>query len=190
MAIINDEPNRVAIAALELVERDTVLELGFGPGRGLAALSCRVLQGQVYGVDQSALMLAQASRRNRSAIESGQMNLLKGTFCPLPWKVAAFDKILLVNVVYFFGPAGHEMSEIHRVLRPGGRLVVYVTDSSTMKKWPFASPDTHLVFDQRDLRTLLERGGFDAPEVTIHTLHLPFGIRGLLAIAEKSFKPA
>ena len=41
-------------------------------------------------------------------------------------------KVLLVNVVYFFDSDGRDISEVYRVLRSGGRLVIYVTSRDTM----------------------------------------------------------
>jgi hypothetical protein len=46
MAIANDEPNRLAINALELQPTDRVLELGFGPGWGLRTIAAHVPMGK------------------------------------------------------------------------------------------------------------------------------------------------
>ena len=143
MAFVNDEPNRLAIDALDPRPGETVLELGFGPGWGLRTIAAR--GAQVYGVDQSARMLEQAKRMNEVAVSRGRMVLVRGAFSPLPWIDEMFDKVLLVNVVYFLDPQGRDISEVYRVLRSGGRLVIYVTARETMEKWPFArtrySPD-------------------------------------------------
>jgi len=71
----------------------------------------------------------------------------QGPFSPLPWVDEMFDKILLVNVAYFFDSGDRDISEAYRVLRPGGRIVLYVTSRDTMQKWPFAAADTHWIFD-------------------------------------------
>ena len=100
MALVNDEPNRLAIDALDLRPSETVLELGFGPGWGLRAIAARTRGARVYGVDQSARMLRQARRINEVAVSRGRMVLVQGPFSPLPWVDEMFDKILLVNVAY------------------------------------------------------------------------------------------
>ena len=65
-------------------------------------------------------MLAQASRRNRRTIGEGRVRLRLGRFDALPFEPESIDKILAVNVVYFFHKDADEIREAMRVLRPGG----------------------------------------------------------------------
>jgi SAM-dependent methyltransferase len=186
MAIVNDRPNQLAIEALALGLKDTVLEMGFGPGRALRAMAARAPGSRLFGIDQSDRMLQQAARLNHAAIVTGRMKLIKGPFSPLPWPDETFDRILLVNVVYFFDLCGNDIAEVFRVLGAGGRVAVYVTARETMAKWPFSGPDTHRTYDANELGNILLHAGFPAAGINIRTLMLPFGVRGLLAIAEKS----
>jgi SAM-dependent methyltransferase len=186
MALVNDEPNRLAIDALDLGPGERVLELGFGPGWSLRTIAARTRGARVYGVDRSARMLEQARRMNEVAVSSGRMVLVQGPFSPLPWIDEMFDKVLLVNVVYFFDFDGRDISEVYRVLRSGGRLVIYVTSRDTMRKWPFAGPDTHRTFDAHDLANLLEDAGFRPSDIKISGAKLALGVKGLIAVAEKS----
>jgi SAM-dependent methyltransferase len=184
MALVNDEPNRLAIDALDPRPGETVLELGFGPGWGLRTIAAR--GARVFGVDQSARMLKQAMRMNEVAVSRGRMVLVRGAFSPLPWIDEMFHRVLLVNVAYFFDADGRDISEVYRVLRSGGRLVIYVSSRETMKKWPFAGPETHRTFDAGDLARLLEDAGFRRSHVTITHAELALGVKGLIAVAEKS----
>ena len=186
MAFVNDEPNRLAVDALDLGPRESVLELGFGPGWGLRTIAERTRGARVYGVDQSARMIEQAKRMNEVAVSSGRMVLVQGPFSPLPWIDKMFDKVLLVNVVYVFDADGRDMSEVYRVLRSGGRAVIYVTSRESMTKWPFAGPETHKLYDRNELLDLLVDAGFQPSDVAIEDVRLPFGIKGLLATAAKS----
>jgi SAM-dependent methyltransferase len=185
MALVNRHPNQLAIEALGVSPADTVLELGFGPGRGVKALSALASRGRVLGIDQSPEMLALASRINRRAISEGRAELRLGHFDALPWAGEAVDKILAVNVVYFFGAAGVELREARRVLRPGGEMAIYATARSTMAGWKFAGPETHRHVDETELRALAVRGGFGADDVSIVAVKLPLGIDGLLAVLRK-----
>jgi len=186
MAIANDEPNRLAIDALDPKPGETVLELGFGPGWGLRTIAAHTRGVRVFGVDQSARMVEQATRTNEVAVSRGRIVLVQGPFSPLPWIDEMFDKVLLVNVVYFFDSDGRDISEVYRMLRSGGRVVIYVTSRETMKKWPFAGPETHRIYDRNELFELLEGAGFQRKDIKIKDLTLPLGIKGLLAIATKS----
>jgi SAM-dependent methyltransferase len=186
MALVNDEPNRLAIDALHLGPGESVLELGFGPGWSLRTIAARTRGARVYGLDQSARMVEQARRMNEVAVNSGRMVLAQGHFSPLPWIDEMFDKVLLVNVLYFFDPDGRDISEVYRVLRSGGRLAIYVTSRETMRKWPFAATGTHRTFDAHDLAELLEQAGFHPSDIKIANAELALGVKGLVAVAEKT----
>lgn len=186
MALLNNEPNRVAIEAADVKPDDTVLELGFGPGRGITGVAQRVPQGRVLGIDHSQEMLNVATRVNQRAIAEGQVKLRLGCFDGLPYDDATVSKVLAINVAYFFGLRGAEVDEIHRVLRPGGRVVVYVTDRATMRNWKCSGPDTHRLYDANDLIRMLRQGGFDHHNILVEKIRLAFGIQGLLAVAIKN----
>lgn len=189
MGWVNDGPNRLAIDALAPGPADSVLELGFGPGWALKAIAART-GGPLYGVDHSARMVEQAKRLNERAVEKGRMMLVQGPFSPLPWIDETFDRVLLVNVVYFFDEDGCDMSDVHRVLRAGGRVVVYATSRETMEKWPFAGPQTHRTFDAQDLAGLLGRAGFSPARIEIKHVDVGFGVKGMLAVAQKAARGA
>ncbi|MDQ0505337.1 class I SAM-dependent methyltransferase [Xanthobacter agilis] len=183
MARINATPYRHAIAALAPYPDDQVLEIGFGPGAGLAELARRVTRGHVCGLEASDAMLRLARRRNGAALAARRMTLAMGDFRRLPWADRSFDRVLGVNVAYFFDPDGDAVGEIARVLRPGGWLVLYVTDRATMVRWPFAGPRTHVTYDAEALRRILERGGFAPEAIDIRSSRLPLGVKGLVATA-------
>jgi SAM-dependent methyltransferase len=185
MAMANRWPNRIAIDALDIAPGDVVLELGFGPGKAIAQLASAIGPGHVLGIDQSATMLAQASRHNRQAIERGRVELRRGHFDALPWPTASIDKVLAVNTAYFFCPDAVEVQEARRVLRPGGLMAIYVTDKSVMSRWRFSGPDTHRTFDSNELAALLRTGRFDANDVTVTRVSPGFGFAGLIALARK-----
>ena len=185
MSVLNERPSRAAIAALNVLSGERILELGFGSGCSLATLSARYPDARLSGIDASGAMLAMARRKNRGALLAGRISLVQGQFSPLPFPEGSFDKILLVNVVYFFDVDGNDIADAYRVLRPGGRLVAYATERSTMRRWPFAGAETHRTFDADALRALFEQGGFEPSHIRVERLELPFGIAGLLTIIDK-----
>jgi SAM-dependent methyltransferase len=185
MAVVNRQPNRLAIEALRVAPTDTVLELGFGPGAGIKALSALASRGLVLGIDRSPEMVAQASRANRRPIREGRVRLMQGCFASLPWQAETVDKILAVNTVYFFGPQGAEVREAWRVLRPGGVMAIYATHRSTMQRWKFSGPNTHRLVDVDELHALAISGGFGSADLDIHSLTLPYGIHGMIATMRK-----
>lgn len=185
MAFANAKANALAIAALGLGDGESLLELGCGTGHALHALLRSANPARAVGLDWSEAMLARAGRRNLPAVEAGRLALVRGDFAALPFMAASADAILAVNVVYFMGNAA-AVREAHRVLRPGGRIVLYASDRSAMRAWRFAGPETHRLFDRDELAALLVEAGFAAEGIRIDAVDAGFGVNGLLAKAQKT----
>lgn len=186
MAHVNWQPNIHAMDALAVRPTDTVVELGFGPGRSLVHLAKKAKRGKVYGFDHSPDMVHQAKRRYQRLLKKGRLHIQVGTFSSLPLEANTVDKVLLVNVIYFFDTAGRDISETYRVLKPGGRVVIYVTHRKTMANWPFCEPETHRTFDSLDVTKLLVQGGFMVGDIRIKPVRLSLGIEGLIITASKN----
>lgn len=184
MGAFNRESNRAAIEALHLAPGDTILELGSGPGRALKMVAAISPKGCVLGIDHSTTMLAQAGRHNRSAVRDGRVCLLCARFEALPCRANSIDKILAVHVIYFAD--AETIREARRVLRPGGRIVVLVTDRHALQNCKFAKTETHRLFDRNDLTSLLIAGGFAKDTISVSTITLGFGIPVLIGVATKS----
>jgi SAM-dependent methyltransferase len=126
MARKNAAMNDAAVARLQLRPGDSVLEVGFGHGRTLAALAARVPRGRVAGVDPSEVMLAMAARRNRAAAAAGRVDLRLGSAEQLPFADASFDAAYAANSVQFWPGPERSLRELRRVLRPAGTLLLAI----------------------------------------------------------------
>jgi ubiquinone/menaquinone biosynthesis C-methylase UbiE len=124
-------------------------------------------------------MLSQARRRLGQRATFQQTSL--GT---LPFPDHGFDAALALNLLYFCDEAGTMVADLKRVLRPGGRLMVYVTDRASMEAWPFVRHGTHRLFDETALVEALVAGGFVADRICVHACRVTRRVRGLLAYAE------
>jgi ubiquinone/menaquinone biosynthesis C-methylase UbiE len=120
MRAANSGMNRFTLELMDVQPDDRLLEIGFGPGdlvrRLLDATSC----GMVAGVDPSDVMLAEATKRNKMAIDDGRLRLQVGRISSLPYPDAAFTKVCSVNTIYFWPDPESDLREVHRVLEPGG----------------------------------------------------------------------
>jgi SAM-dependent methyltransferase len=120
----NRQRNRWVVSLLGVRPADRVLEIGFGPGVAVAALA-RAGAGHVYGVDHSAVMLRQASRRNAAAIRAGRVTLVNAPVDQIPPALdGPFDVILAVNSLAFWPAPAERLAELRRRLAPGGRVAV------------------------------------------------------------------
>jgi SAM-dependent methyltransferase len=104
--------------ASEVRGRGVVYDLGCGPGQATAFLhGCGV---DVRGLDLSADLLREARRRHPGvAFEQGDM-------LALPLADASLAGVIAFYAVVHLSPAGlrQALAEMHRVLRPGGRLLL------------------------------------------------------------------
>lgn len=180
LAGLNGELNRRAVEALELTPSDRVLEVGYGPGVGIAALLARVTAGSVAGIDPSDEMLRQAVTRNRAAFDRGQLDLRLGYAADLPWDDATFDAALSLNSVLFWQPLEPGLREVFRVLRPGGRFLVGFHELAA--RGQSAPGQGSLDSVEQRLGALLSAAGFQ--RVTQERLRLRLG-RGMWVIVER-----
>jgi len=120
----NLERNEWTIDLLGLTPTDDVLEIGPGPGVTLSKILARVTKGKVVALDHSKTMLNQCQRRNWAAVNSGQLELIEGTYSALDSNAARFDKIIAVNVLQFHRQDTEVLKRLHNILSPGGRLAI------------------------------------------------------------------
>jgi ArsR family transcriptional regulator len=97
----------------------TLGDLGCGTGETSAALAPFVKD--VIAVDASAPML-QAARKRLQAFDN--VELRRGDLEALPIDDAVLDVATLMLVLHYVPEPGHALSQVARVLRPGGRLLL------------------------------------------------------------------
>jgi arsenite methyltransferase len=118
----NARMNRFAVRQLQLAPADHVLEIGFGGGLNLSPLIAGA--AFVVGVDPSQVMVRRAKARFAEAVSSGRADFRAGTVEELPFADSSFGKVCTVNTIYFWKSLSSGFAQIHRVLSPGGRLIV------------------------------------------------------------------
>lgn len=126
MAKRNAEAEAEAVERLDPAPGAAVLVIGYGPGVGVALLARRGVR--VVGVDPSAAMLRQATRRNRRWIADGTVRLERATADAAPAEAAAFDGAVAVNALQMCEPIAPTAAELARVLKPGALLVSLTHD--------------------------------------------------------------
>ena len=101
----------------------------------------------------------------------------------MPFPPTSFDAALLLNMLYFCDPDGRDLAPLHRILRPGGRAVAYVTHRDTMRDWSFTRVGLHQLYDEAALERIFTRAGFAQDRITIARVSITRSITGLLAQA-------
>ncbi|WP_310598790.1 DVU_1556 family methyltransferase [Desulfobulbus sp.] len=108
-----------------------VLDVGCGPGHSLALMATE-FGLRPEGLDPSAAMLARAARRAPSAV------LHRGVAAAIPCADGTFAGVVSECVLSLTGDIRASLVEMHRVLRPGGQLIL--TDIYCRKPWQRPDP--------------------------------------------------
>ncbi len=125
------QPLRERLAKIQALTPETlVLDVATGTGRlPLALLKADEFTGRVIGLDVSHGMLIRASEK---VAEYGErVMFVRNVAAPLPFPDNAFDLVSCVEALELMPDISLVMSELARVLRPGGILIT----SHCTKAW-------------------------------------------------------
>lgn len=139
----------------------TVLDAGCGTGGGMAAISRVVPSGMVVGVDLSSNALGHAARRRHHG------SIVQGSVTQLPFRTGTFDVVLSLDVLCCREvEETTALREAHRVLRPGGWLIVNVPAFKSLRGAHDEAVHIRHRYRQRELQQLLTRQGFRVQRLT------------------------
>lgn len=155
----NHDINLYTIKALNLKMGDNILEIGMGNGLFIKNIVQADNTITYTGLDFSEIMIDEAEKLNEIFVKSGQVKFILGNAEKLPFENELFDKIFSVNTIYFWDQPGLVLSEIHRVLKPGGQIIISIRPKSVMQHYPFAKYGFSM-FTKYELENLLTDNNF------------------------------
>jgi ubiquinone/menaquinone biosynthesis C-methylase UbiE len=121
---------RLVRDAVAAAPGERIVDVGCGPGYYVAELAEEVgPEGAVVGVDPSAPMLAVAAERCEGLANT---SFEEGSAGELPVADASFDAAVSVQVMEYVPDVPAALADIRRVLRPGGRVVLWDVDWGTL----------------------------------------------------------
>ncbi len=123
------------IAHLGIGENDKVLDLGCGAG-GISEYISDETGAHVTGLDYAATAIETAANRtsgkqDRLAFVQGDMNALDFVDC-------AFDKLVSIDTIYWVADIDEALASISRLIKPGGRMGIFIVNSPLMDDSPGA----------------------------------------------------
>lgn len=185
MARLNVDIERRVADLAQLSPGQSVLVVGPGPGVGLVLAAERTgPEGQVVGIEPSATMRAQAAARcaglvQAGRLEAGRIEVRDAHVAATGATDGSIDVVISVNNVMFWPDRDAAFAELHRVLRPGGRLVIGTHERGLRF--------TGIGIDQ--LRAEMERAGFTGITVTTKDHGGTAGV-GVELLASRATLPA
>lgn len=154
---------RDTLAELRLAADDHLLEIGCGGG----TFAARALESgcRMTAVDHSADMVALTLSRNEAAVREGRLEVLEGAAEALPLPDRHFSCATTMNTL-FFVDVPKTLSELSRVLRTDGRVVLHTVapDPPRALMPPPVARCAHFHSDS-ELLTMLGAAGLGAAQV-------------------------
>ncbi|ELZ01621.1 type 11 methyltransferase [Natrialba chahannaoensis JCM 10990] len=155
---------------LELSPDDHLLEIGCGGGAFLE----RALDHGCHAaaIDHSREMVEVARRTNRKAVDEGQLRVQEADAAALPFDDDTFTCAMMTKVLGLLPDPVAALEELHRVLEPGGRIVIEGSDPEL--RGTVAAPEplaSRLAFyESEDLEKIARDAGFEEVAVVRRTL--------------------
>jgi arsenite methyltransferase len=181
-------------AVAELREGEVVLDLGSGGGIDVILSAKRVGEtGLAYGLDMTDEMLALA---RKNAAEAGIKNaiFLKGMIEEVPLPADSVDVVISNCVINLSTDKARVLTEIARVLKPGGRVGVSdvvaedrLTSEERAERGSFVGCIAGAL-SQGEYIAGLEAAGFEEVEVSF-THQVADGMHGAIVKAVKTRQP-
>jgi arsenite methyltransferase len=125
MAGVNADTERYVVDQAKLHSADTVVVVGPGPGIGLRAAAEATPNGLAIGVEPAELM-RQTAQRRCADLPPDRFRLVPGTAAATGLPTESADAVLSVDSAQLWPDLPAALTELRRVLRPGGRLLVTV----------------------------------------------------------------
>ncbi|MDQ2959907.1 MAG: class I SAM-dependent methyltransferase [Candidatus Dormibacteraeota bacterium] len=177
----------VDFTRLALSSGTRVLDIGCGNGRH--AFEALRHGAEVVAIDLDSAALAEVERMAGAMSAAGEvavggsLRTVVADALHLPFDDDGFDVVIAAEVLEHITEDGAAMTELCRVLRPGGRLAVTVP-----RWWPervcwalsreyHDTPGGHVrIYRRRQLAARLRRSGFvlSGPHHHAHALHSPY----------------
>ena len=156
---MDDRNSPVILAAYDALapgDGDRILEIGPGAAGHLPNLLGRADNLHYPGLDASRDMVLLARERYLGETRAA---FIHGELTQAPLAPTSMDRIVAVNVVYFWQPLAPALQALFLLLRPGGTLVLGLRDHNSMASLPVFQHGFS-TYHGPELQQALEQAGF------------------------------
>lgn len=151
--------NDLVLQLLDLHSGNRVLEIGFGGGDLIHKIVKTGKPALTVGIERSPDAMAFCRQRFHHLLNQGLVELHLADATALPFLEHHFHQICTVNTLYFWSDALQVLSECHRVLIPGGKIVISYNSKAFLEQQKF-SQHGFAVYEVTEVETMLKAAGF------------------------------
>jgi len=124
-----------SLELMNVQKGDRILELGCGAGYATRLISEMGLAEEIVGLDISPTMIRSARVRNKKAINEKRVKLIQANLNNLPLQNENFNTVFSIQTIYFWTDIPATLSEIFRVLKPEGVVILTFSDGKEDETW-------------------------------------------------------
>jgi SAM-dependent methyltransferase len=166
MPVFHEAIYKRVYPVLNLQLEDDLLEVACGSGHFLKKYASHVRS--IAGLDLSEIMIKIATRKNKDRITARTAEFVQGEASQLPWEDDRFSVVTSMGSFVAFPKPLESIKEMHRVLRPGGRVVISiefnaedgVDHTKMVEQWGI------LLLTEEDVRSMMKEAGFKEISIT------------------------
>jgi len=118
----------------------SVLEMGLGYGTVGQLLASRGLDYHGLDIAEGPVRMVQ-ERLSMLGIDDPERRVVRGSALEIPHPDESFDHVVTIGCLHHTGDTGAGVSEVHRVLRPGGRALVMIYNRRSYRRLKAALKD-------------------------------------------------
>ncbi len=168
MNATNNKIYDFVLSQMSIKDHDKVLEIGFGNGKLMSKFFEINPNITFFGIDFSETMCVEAMKLNKTLADENKLHISCEDSLSLSFADNVFDTIVTINTIYFWDDLNAQLTELNRVLRNGGQLVIGYRPEKSMCNLPFTK-EVFKHYDPIKLRTNIEHFGFNTISETNRT---------------------
>ncbi|MBR3113754.1 MAG: class I SAM-dependent methyltransferase [Methanobrevibacter sp.] len=120
-----------SLSHLDISKDNVILDIGCGGGVNVKRF-LKMTENKVYGIDYSELAVKRSIKLNKSAVDEGKCEIIKGSVSDLPFNDNSFDIVTGFETVYFWPDFSNDLKEVLRVLKDNG--IIFIANEALPKE--------------------------------------------------------
>ncbi|MFC7373539.1 class I SAM-dependent methyltransferase [Fictibacillus iocasae] len=161
MAFENRRLNKWTTSLLNIQDGESIVEIGYGPGKGIEYICRKFPTCHVTGYDISADMKKHAESRNEQFVKEGRVVLYDFAVALANENSGTYDKAYSVNSIFIWKDPVGDLQTVKNWLKDGGSIAI------TLQPHEKGADDVTAEENGKLISLYLKQAGFKS--ITVHT---------------------